>query len=196
MGVGDARHARGSRAWALVALLNRPHERNVALNTREPAAVGNQRPRQSRAASRTAGGVVLRFPANGTEARLLTFIQGNAPISKDTWFEFDRLNFETDSAVIRPDSRDQLTNIAAILKAYPAAQVKIGGYTDNTGNSAANRQLSQARAQAVCDALRGLGVDSSRMEAEGYGDQHPIADNNTAEGRTKNRRVAILVTKK
>jgi OmpA-OmpF porin, OOP family len=183
-------------AWALVALLNRPHERNVAQNTQEPAAVGTSGLVNREPPRELPGGVVLRFPANGTEARLLTFIQGNAPITKDTWFEFDRLNFETDSAVIRPDSRDQLTNIAAILKAYPAAQVKIGGYTDNTGNSTANRQLSQARAQAVCDALRGLGVDSSRIEAEGYGDQHPIADNSTAEGRAKNRRVAILVTKK
>ena len=182
--------------WALVTFLNRPHERNVALNTREPAAVGtggfvNREPPRE-----LPGGVTLRFPANGTEARLLMFIQGNAPVTNDTWFEFDRLNFETDSAVIRPDSRDQLTNIAAILKAYPAAQVKIGGYTDNTGDPAANRQLSQARAEAVCDTLRGLGVDSSRVQAEGYGDQHPVADNNTAEGRAKNRRVAILVTNK
>jgi outer membrane protein OmpA-like peptidoglycan-associated protein len=74
--------------------------------------------------------------------------------------------------------------------------VKIGGYTDNSGNPDANKQLSQARAEAVCDALEAHGVDRSRVQAEGYGDQHPIADNNTAEGRAKNRRVAILVTQK
>src|SRR4029434_6559354 len=182
-------------AWALVAFLDRPRERTLALNTREPDAVGTSG--VTREAPRALpGGVTLRFPANGTEARLLTFIQGNAPVTKNTWFDFDRLHFETDSAVIRADSRDQLANIAAILKAYPAAQVKIGGYTDNSGNPAANKQLSQARAQAVCDALQGLGVDSSRVQAEGYGDQHPIADNNTADGRAKNRRVAILVTAK
>jgi OmpA-OmpF porin, OOP family len=179
-------------AWALVTWLDHPRERQSALNTREPAAVGTS----GFVNRELPGGVSLRFPPNGTEARLLSFIQGSAPITKDTWFEFDRLNFETDSAVLRPDSRDQLTNVAAILKAYPGAHVKIGGYTDNSGNPAANRQLSEARAEAVRDALDRLGVDPSRVQAEGYGDQHPIADNNTAEGRAKNRRVAILVTAK
>jgi outer membrane protein OmpA-like peptidoglycan-associated protein len=179
-------------AWALVTWLDHPRERQSALNTREPSAVGTS----GFVNRELPGGVSLRFPPNGTEARLLSFIQGSAPITKDTWFEFDRLNFETDSAVLRPDSRDQLTNIAAILKAYPGAHVKIGGYTDNSGNRAANRQLSEARAEAVRDALDRLGVDPSRVQAKGYGDQHPIADNNTAEGRAQNRRVAILVTAK
>ena len=183
-------------AWALISFLGHPRERNVALNTREPGAVGTsgladrERPRE------LPGGMTVRLRPNGTEGRLLTFIQGSAPVTKDTWFEFDRLNFETDSAVIRPDSRDQLMNIAVILKAYPAANVKIGGYTDNSGSPDANKQLSQARAEAVCEELQRLGVDSSRVQAEGYGDQHPVADNNTAEGRAKNRRVAILVTQK
>jgi OOP family OmpA-OmpF porin len=183
-------------AWALVTFLDRPRDRNFALNTREPDAVGTRGVVTPETPRALPGGVNLRFRPNGTEARLLLFIQGSAPVTQDRWFEFDRLNFETDSAVIQADSRDQLRNIAAILKAYPAAQVKIGGYTDNSGNPVANRQLSQARAEAVRDALQGLGVDSSRIQAEGYGDQHPIADNNTADGRAKNRRVAILVTAK
>jgi OmpA-OmpF porin, OOP family len=179
-------------AWALVALLAPPLERQSTPNMREPGAVGTS----GLVNRELPGGASLRFPPNGTEARLLSFIQGSASISTDTWFEFDRLNFETNSAVIRADSREQLTNIAAILKAYPAARVKVGGYTDNSGNSTVNRQLSYMRAEAVRDALSRLGVDPSRIEAEGYGDEHPIADNNTAEGRAKNRRVAILVTAK
>ena len=183
-------------AWALVVFLTHPRERNVALNTPEPNAVGTSGTVNREPPRALPGGVTLRFPANGTEVKLLSFIQGRAPVTKDRWFEFDRLNFETDSAVIRPESRDQMRNIATILKAYPATRVKIGGYTDNSGNPDANRQLSQARAEAVCSALEGLGVDRSRVQAEGYGDQHPVADNNTAEGRAKNRRVAILVTQK
>jgi outer membrane protein OmpA-like peptidoglycan-associated protein len=183
-------------AWALVAFLTHPRERNVALNTPEPNAVGTSGTVNREPPRELPGGVTLRFPANGTEVKLLSFIQGGAPVTKDRWFEFDRLNFETDSAVIRPESRDQMRNIATILRAYPATRVKIGGYTDNSGSPDANRQLSQARAEAVCDALEGLGVDPSRVQAEGYGDQHPVADNNTAEGRAKNRRVAILVTQK
>ena len=183
-------------AWALVAFLSHPRERNVAQNTREPDAVGTRGTVNREPPRELPGGVTLRFPANGTEVMLLSFIQGGAPVTKDRWFEFDRLNFETDSAVIRPESRDQLRNVATILKAYPSTRVKIGGYTDNSGNPDANKQLSQARAEAVCDALEAHGVDRSRVQAEGYGDQHPIADNNTAEGRAKNRRVAILVTQK
>jgi OOP family OmpA-OmpF porin len=183
-------------AWALVAFLTHPGERNVALNTPEPNAVGTSGTVNREPPRELPGGVTLRFPANGTEVKLLSFIQGGAPVTNDRWFEFDRLNFETDSAVIRPESRDQMRNIATILRAYPATRVKIGGYTDNSGSPDANRQLSQARAEAVRDALEGLGVDPSRVQAEGYGDQHPVADNNTAEGRAKNRRVAILVTQK
>jgi outer membrane protein OmpA-like peptidoglycan-associated protein len=183
-------------AWALIAFLNHPVERKSALNTREPRAVGTSGLADREPPRELPGGVSLRFPRNGTEAKLLSFIQGSAPVTTDTWFEFDRLNFETDSAVIRADSRDQLSNIAAILKAYPAARVKIGGYTDNVGRAEANTQLSRARAESVRDALQRLGVDSSRVQAEGYGDQHPIADNNTSEGRANNRRVAILVTEK
>jgi OmpA-OmpF porin, OOP family len=183
-------------AWALVAFLTHPRERHVALNTPEPNAVGTSGTVNREPPRELPGGVTLRFPANGTEVKLLSFIQGGAPVTKDKWFEFDRLNFETDSAVIRPESRDQMRNIAMILRAYPATRVKIGGYTDNSGNPDANKQLSQARAEAVRNALEGLGVDPSRVQAEGYGDQHPVADNNTAEGRAKNRRVAILVTQK
>jgi OmpA-OmpF porin, OOP family len=183
-------------AWAIIAFLDHPRQRDDALNRQEPSAVGTSGFVNREPPRELPGGVTLRFPPNGTEARVLSFIQGSAPATTNTWFEFDRLNFETNSAVIRADSRDQLTNIAAILKAYPATHVKIGGYTDNSGNSDANRQLSQSRAEAVRDAMQKLGVDSSRVEAEGYGDQHPIADNNTAEGRARNRRVAILVTEK
>ncbi len=114
--------------------------------------------------------------------------------ARETWFEFDRLNFETDSARIRADSQEQLRNTAAILKAYPQVRVKIGGYTDNSGDPAANRRLSEERAMAVMNALKDDGVAVDRLEAEGYGDQHPIADNSTPEGRARNRRVAIRIT--
>jgi len=186
----------GLGAWALIAFMGHARERNFARNATEPDAVGTRGLVEREGPRELPGGVTVRFRPNGTESKLLMFIQGNAPVSKNTWFEFDRLNFQTNSAVIRSDSRDQLRNVAVILKAYPAAHVKIGGYTDNSGNAEANNQLSQARAESVRDELVKLGVDSSRVEAEGYGNEHPVADNNTAEGRARNRRVAILVTQK
>jgi outer membrane protein OmpA-like peptidoglycan-associated protein len=140
------------------------------------------------------GGTDVRVPSTGTEARLLNFIESSAPASRETWFEFDRLNFETDSARIREDSQEQLRNTAAILKAYPQVRAKIGGYTDNSGDPGANRRLSEARAMAVMTTLKDNGIAADRLVAEGYGDQHPIADNSTPEGRARNRRVAIRVT--
>ena len=140
------------------------------------------------------GDVVFRFRPNGTESQLLAFVRTGGPVTVDKWFEFDRLNFNTGSAVLRGDSMEQISNVADILKAYPAATVKIGGYTDNTGDPAENQRLSKMRAEAIRDALEKRGIDGSRLSAEGYGDEHPVADNNTAEGRAQNRRVAILVT--
>jgi len=137
---------------------------------------------------------VFRFRPNGTESQLLAFVRTSGPVTMDKWFEFDRLNFNTGSAVLQSGSMEQISNVADILKAYPAATVKIGGYTDNTGDPAENQRLSKMRAEAIRDALEKRGIDGSRMSAEGYGDEHPVADNNTAEGRAQNRRVAILVT--
>ena len=141
-------------------------------------------------------GTSLRFPAESTEANLLAFVETNAPVERETWYAFDRITFETDSATLRPQSREQLANVAAILKAYPPVRIKIGGYTDNSGDATANLRLSQARAESVMNELRDMGVTTSRLEAEGYGDRHPVADNATAEGRARNRRVALRVTER
>lgn len=143
------------------------------------------------------GGSTLNASATGVESKLLGFINdSSAVIDKAAWFDFDRLNFETGSAQLTSDSKNQVENIAAILKAFPAVKIKIGGYTDNTGDPAANLKLSDDRAKAVVQALSDLGVAAERLEAEGYGDQHAIADNATTEGRAKNRRIAVSVRAK
>lgn len=143
------------------------------------------------------GGVDLNIPQNGMESKLLLYIQDpNAPVNDQTWFEFDRLTFDTGSANLQPASQEQLGNIANILKAYPNVKVRIGGYTDNTGSADANLRLSQNRADNVASQLANLGVDSSRMDAKGYGEDHPAADNSTEQGRAQNRRIALRVTQK
>ena len=143
------------------------------------------------------GGVTLNVPERGIESQLVAFIDDRSRAVNDTtWFEFDRLNFATGSATILPESQEQLDNISAVLKAYPNVKVKIGGYTDNTGDPAANMRLSQARAESVKDALVAKGIAAPRMDAEGYGDRHPVADNSTDEGRARNRRIALRVTDK
>jgi OmpA-OmpF porin, OOP family len=142
-------------------------------------------------------GVSLHIPSNGVENKLLAFIgDPTKVVDKDTWFSFDRLEFETDSAKLKPSSHEQLANIAAILKAYPQVNLKIGGYTDNTGDAAHNLKLSQDRAASTLNELASLGTAKSRLAAEGYGQQFPIADNTTPEGRQRNRRIDIRVTQK
>jgi len=148
-------------------------------------------------ATKLPNGVELKLPEFGVEKKLIAFIEDkNKPVDRTTWFSFDRLEFETGSANLKPASAEQLKNIAEIMKAYPKVAVKIGGYTDNVGNADANLKLSRTRAENTRQELVKLGVDAKRLEAEGYGDKHPVADNTTEEGRQKNRRIDLRVTKK
>lgn len=142
-------------------------------------------------------GVTLNVPENGIENQLVGFIKDSSkPVDKTTWFNFDRLTFDTGKATLQPSSDEQLKNVAAILKAYPNVHAKIGGYTDNVGKAASNLKLSSDRAKNVMDALVAGGIDQSRLESEGYGDQHPVGDNSTEAGRAQNRRIALRVTQK
>jgi OOP family OmpA-OmpF porin len=143
------------------------------------------------------GGVKLSYPETSIENDLINFIEDNSrAVDKDTWFNFRRLTFEQGSAVIDASSQKEVDNIAEILKAYPDVNIKIGGYTDNTGSDEINTKLSAERAANVLAALVDRGIEASRLESEGYGPLHPIADNSTEEGREQNRRIAVRVTKK
>ncbi|CAN5314721.1 sodium-translocating pyrophosphatase [soil metagenome] len=141
-------------------------------------------------------GIELNIPEFGIENKLLAFIKSDKAVNKETWFDFDRLLFQTGSATLEPQSQEQLKNVSEILKAYPTVNVKLGGYTDNTGNAASNLKLSQDRANSVRVELEKMGIDKDRLEAEGYGQEHPAASNDTEEGRAQNRRISIRVTKK
>jgi len=139
----------------------------------------------------------LTAPATGIEKQIVVFVEDPGKgVDPPTWFNFDRLLFETGSARLKPESTEQLRNVAEIMKAYPTVRVKIGGYTDNVGDPASNLKLSQDRATNVMNQLVVLGVASDRMSAEGYGEQHPVADNATDTGREQNRRIAMRVTQK
>ena len=122
---------------------------------------------------------------------MVRFIESDAQVDKTTWFSLDRLFFETGKNTLKPESQKQLQNIADIMKAYPTINLKLGGYTDNTGSEETNNKLSQERAEAAMQELINLGVDAARVEAEGYGPQHPIASNDTPEGRAQNRRIDV-----
>lgn len=143
------------------------------------------------------GGAEIEGAADGLESKILAFIgDTSAVVDKKTWFDFDRLNFETGSTTLTADSKSQVGNVAKILTAFPEVKLKIGGYTDNVGNPDANLKLSDDRAKKVMEELVGLGIVADRVEAEGYGEQFPVADNATPEGRAKNRRTGVSVRAK
>ena len=148
------------------------------------------------ASRKLSDGTELIIPNKGFEYQLVDFIESNKAIDKGAWYDMRRVLFDTGSANLDERSMGQIQNVANILKSYPNVNLKLGGYTDNTGNAAANKTLSANRAASVMKALIEKGVDASRLSAEGYGIEHPIASNDTEEGRQLNRRVSARVTKK
>ncbi|MCJ8155618.1 sodium-translocating pyrophosphatase [Chryseobacterium sp. SSA4.19] len=115
-------------------------------------------------------------------------------LDPNKWFTIENLYFETGSSELRQGSEVQLLNLVEILNAYPSLKIKLGGYTDNTGNQESNQTLSNLRAQTAKLKLLELGVAGDRVEAEGYGSQHPVCEaNDTDECKAKNRRIDVRV---
>jgi outer membrane protein OmpA-like peptidoglycan-associated protein/uncharacterized protein YidB (DUF937 family) len=104
------------------------------------------------------------------------------------------INFATGSAQIPADQYDFLNKVALAIKAAPANTVmEIGGYTDNSGDAAANLALSQQRAEAVRSYLVQQGVNPNALVARGYGETRPVGSNDTEEGKFRNRRIEFTV---
>ena len=146
------------------------------------------------------GGFQISYAVAGIEGKLLAFIlDPSQSADNDVWFNFDRLLFEKDATTVKSESRNQLRNIAEIMKAYPSVGIKVGGYTDSSGDPAANLRLSRDQANSVRQELISLGIAAERLTAEGHVQEHqkhPVADNAGKEGRAQNVRVALRVALK
>ena len=117
-----------------------------------------------------------------------------APIPAGTHIgELKGANFAFNSAKITPEGEAKLSDTVATLKSHPDVKVVCSGYTDSVGSQQYNLKLGQRRADSVKDYLVSQGIDSSRIRTDSFGKEHPVASNDTAEGRAENRRVEIVV---
>jgi len=149
-------------------------------------------------------GTALKGFAGGMEERMINFLKSdgyknaeNDAVLKDTWYDFDNVNFKMGSSTeLEAGSQVQLDNLLAILKAYPDAKIKIGGYTDKTGNEADNVKLSDARAEFIKKWLSDNGVSAQVLDAEGYGSKYATvpAEATDAE-RAVDRKMAVRFAK-
>ena len=144
---------------------------------------------------------MLEVGKNSSEAHLVKLIEDKNLTTpeqfKDNWITLDRTYFKTGSDELTEGSEQQLKNIVAILKAYPKAAIRLGGYTDNTGSVEGNKKLSERRANSVLNKLVALGANKAQLSAQGYGAEHPLCPaNDTPECKAKNRRIDIRLTAK
>ncbi|AZA57483.1 sodium-translocating pyrophosphatase [Chryseobacterium shandongense] len=117
-----------------------------------------------------------------------------AVLDPNKWFTIENLYFETGSSELRTGSEAQLLNLVEIMNANPTMRIKLGGYTDNSGNEESNLKLSNLRAQTAKLKLLELGIAGDRVEAEGYGAQYPVCQaNDTDECMAKNRRIDVRI---
>ena len=171
-------------AW----LLNRPSPvREVPVATRPAARMTDLS---------LPGGIKVSVPEGSLNYNLNQWLAGTADTTVPKRFVFDHLNFETGSTQLTADSVPTVNSLVAILKAYPVVVVRLEGYTDNTGDAAANKKLSLDRAVAVKEIMITGGIADARIGTDGYGQEKPIASNDTEDGRAKNRRTELVVEKR
>src|SRR5262245_13746376 len=141
-------------------------------------------------------GMKVSVPEGSFNYSLYQWLAGTSDTAVPKRFVFDNLNFETGSTKLTQDSIPTVNSLVAILKAHPAVVIRLEGHTDNTGDAASNKKLSLDRAVAVKEIIIAGGIADTRIGTDGYGEEKPIASNQTEEGRAKNRRTELVVAKR
>ncbi|HSP20211.1 MAG TPA: OmpA family protein, partial [Myxococcaceae bacterium] len=142
------------------------------------------------------GGVSFQAQQDAFLYNLASFLANTADTSVPKTFIFEDLNFDSGTTTLTAASGETVTHLTSVLAAYPAVNVLLVGYADSTGDLAANRALSLARAKTVAELLARNGVAPARMGTDGKGEENPVASNETEDGRARNRRLELVVTKK
>jgi len=102
-------------------------------------------------------------------------------------------HFDFDKATLRPEAMTKLDEAVGIMNEHAAIRINVEGHTDSMGSDAYNQKLSDQRSASVVSYLLSKGIAADRMSATGFGESRPVASNETAEGRAKNRRVDLIV---
>jgi OmpA-OmpF porin, OOP family len=139
--------------------------------------------------------VDIRVP-KGSVAYTLALFLGDGTAAAPRNFVFDNLNFHTASTQLTKPSLATVNDLVVVLREYPNAKVQLVGFTDNTGRPETNQILSLNRANAVKNMLVKGGVGADRISTAGMGQDHPLASNDTEDGRARNRRLELNVTSK
>jgi outer membrane protein OmpA-like peptidoglycan-associated protein len=113
----------------------------------------------------------------------------NVPHPPEPGFILDGVQFDTGKATLRPDSLSRFDSVVEYMQHKKSARIEISGHTDNKGNAKQNKALSEKRAEACREYLISQGIEADRITAVGYGDERPIASNDTEAGRQQNRRI-------
>jgi len=150
----------------------------AALGTIAGMGVGAYMDRQEAELRKKLAGTGVRIVREGDDIRLV--------MPSDITFDVDR-------ADIKPRFFRTLNAVATVLNGFPETDVLIAGHTDSTGSAEYNQRLSERRAAAVMHYLVSQGVDPRRIDARGFGERYPVADNSTEQGRAMNRRVEIRI---
>ncbi|MBO6524871.1 MAG: OmpA family protein [Balneolaceae bacterium] len=140
------------------------------------AAIGNYMDRQSREIEEDLEGAKVERVGEGIK---VTFDSG--------------ILFEINSYELSEASKEEIAKLSEILKKYEDTNIMFAGHTDNTGREEYNLELSEERAKSVAEYAAFTGVEPTRMTITGYGEENPVADNSTVEGRAENRRVEVAI---
>lgn len=182
----------GLAAVAMLFLLTRGRQADVAsTRTEAPSASPGQMANVT-----LPGGTRVSVNQGGSVHQLSTFLGDRSATGLPKRFVFDDLHFESGATRLTPEGQRTVDSLLMVLKAYPPVQIVLEGHTDATGDAAANKTLSQQRAEAVKQILANGGVAADRVKTEGYGQERPVADNNTDAGRARNRRLELVVVQR
>lgn len=138
------------------------------------------------------GNKSIRIPRAGFEERFLSDLNSEE-IPQEQLYILDRLYFAPGSVELSDASQAQIEATAAILQAFPALRIQLRGHTDSSGDEDSNLELSEQRVHAVMVALIKQGVLPVRITIQGMGSVEPVADNDTAQGRERNRRIDLSI---